>query len=82
MTKESWKSSNYSNSLRCVTLLSLWFSFTMFCASIMLLIMHPHREKYGAELQWREEIGKTVTIAEAFSLVCGVKQMIICTKMS
>lgn len=54
----------------------------MFCASIMLLIMHPHREKYGAELQWREEIGKTVTIADAFSLVCGVKQMIICTKMS
>lgn len=33
-------------------------------------------------LQWREEIGKTVRIAGAFSFVFGVKQMIMCTKMS
>lgn len=28
-------------------------------------------------LQWREEISRTVSIAEAFSFFCGVKQIII-----
>lgn len=31
----------------CNFLLRLWFSLTVFCVSIMLLIMHPHREEYG-----------------------------------
>lgn len=43
MTKGSWKSSNYSSSWRCVTLLSLWFSFTIFFVSLM----HLHWVEYA-----------------------------------